>query len=293
MTINKLYITALISILLSLGTIAQKSGATGNTFKYKHPHSKKPTNYINSIKGTLLLGGASYYGDLCSGMECVSNQNIALGLGLQYRMTRHVAMRLEFTYFQITGEDSQETYPDRNLSFKANNIDISAVGIYDIFPYIKMFRRRHSFAPYGFAGIGMVSYNPKAELDGTTHKLREVQTEGVEYSKYAFNIPFGLGVRYKAGPHLDVSAELGYHWTFTDYLDDVSSEYPDTYESSLQQSLSDKRLTSSSNQRGNSEKNDGFFIFGFRAEYTIKVPRQHYNLHSKNAKFKSHRGVRR
>ncbi len=293
MNINKLYIIGLLIILLPISSIAQRSGATGNSFKRRGAKSTKTANYINSIKGTLFTGAASYYGDLCKGTECTSSQNVALGLGVQYRWTRHLASRMEFTYFKISADDAGGQNEKRNLSFTSNNIDISAVAVYDIFPYAKMFRRRHAYAPYLFAGIGWVSYNPKGELNGTSYKLREIQTEQVAYSKFAFNIPFGLGVRYKAAPQLDITAEFGYHLTFTDYLDDVSDVYPEVYQSELQQNLSDKRISTSSNKRGNPNKNDGYFIFGFRAEYTLKVPRQHYNMHSKTSKFKSHKGVRR
>ena len=40
-------------------------------------------------------------------------------------------------------------------------------------------------------------------------------------------IPTGIGVRYKLSNRLDISAEASYRWTFTDYLDDVSADYPD------------------------------------------------------------------
>jgi hypothetical protein len=38
-------------------------------------------------------------------------------------------------------------------------------------------------------------------------------------------IPFGLGVRYKIDRYWDLSLEVGWRKTFTDYLDDVSTSY--------------------------------------------------------------------
>ena len=45
------------------------------------------------------------------------------------------------------------------------------------------------------------------------------------YSKYQISIPFGLGFRYKIGYVWDLSFEIGWRYTFTDYLDDVSTTY--------------------------------------------------------------------
>ena len=282
--------------MLPLATFAQKSGATGNTFKYKHPHSKKPTNYINSFKGTVMLGTSSYYGDLCdSWSDCGKTSNLALGIGVQYRWTRHIATRLDLNYMRLSADDADGgAHPTRNLSFKSDNFDINIIGVYDIFPYIKMFRRRHAFAPYLLGGIGLLNYNPKGEYDGTWYKLRPIETEQTSYSSFAFNIPFGAGIRYKFSTHLDINFEFTYHITFTDFIDDVSNKYPEVYTSDLQQNLSDKRtVETTSLTRGGSETNDSYFVFGFRAEYTLKVPRQHYNLHSKNAKYRTHKGIRR
>jgi hypothetical protein len=40
-------------------------------------------------------------------------------------------------------------------------------------------------------------------------------------------IPIGIGVRFKVSEVIDVSAELGFRYLFTDYMDDVSRNYVD------------------------------------------------------------------
>ena len=47
------------------------------------------------------------------------------------------------------------------------------------------------------------------------------------YSKFQIVLPVGIGARYKLTNNLDISMEVGYRHTFTDYLDDVSGEYVD------------------------------------------------------------------
>src|SRR5690606_33801091 len=47
------------------------------------------------------------------------------------------------------------------------------------------------------------------------------------YSLVSFAVPVGFGLRYKINPKFDILAELGFRLTTTDYLDDVSKDYPD------------------------------------------------------------------
>ncbi|MEJ0031274.1 MAG: hypothetical protein WDO15_13250 [Bacteroidota bacterium] len=53
-------------------------------------------------------------------------------------------------------------------------------------------------------------------------------------------IPFGLGARLKLTETLDLWADIGFRYTFTDYLDDVSKNYVDlgALKSPLAQSMS-------------------------------------------------------
>jgi hypothetical protein len=48
-----------------------------------------------------------------------------------------------------------------------------------------------------------------------------------KYHKFQVAIPFGIGVRYRLNQIMDFSAEIGFRYTFTDYLDDVSRNYVD------------------------------------------------------------------
>jgi hypothetical protein len=35
-------------------------------------------------------------------------------------------------------------------------------------------------------------------------------------------IPYGIGIKYNIGGKFSLAADMGYRYTFTDYLDDVS-----------------------------------------------------------------------
>jgi hypothetical protein len=79
-------------------------------------------------------------------------------------------------------------------------------------------------------------FNPQAELDGEMWELQPLGTEGQgttfypdrqKYSLFNAAIPFGLGVKVNINKTFSVGLEWGMRYTFTDYLDDVSTTYAD------------------------------------------------------------------
>ncbi|MFN3951371.1 MAG: OmpA family protein [Thermaurantimonas sp.] len=98
--------------------------------------------------------------------------------------------------------------------------------------------------------------NPNLRQEGTYETLLTgLRTEGVDYSTIAFGGRLELGIRFRLSRQLNLNISTQYTITSTDYLDDVSAEYPTQFTSTLQQRASDptnRRLTIS--QRG-----DDFF----------------------------------
>lgn len=260
--------------------------------------------YINSIQLTGGLGTSTYYGDLCENMECMIFRPQA-SLGVIYRNSDRLLLRSEFAYVRLAGSDARGENRSRNLSFRSNNYEISFSAVYDFIPYERKFRYRAPFTPYAHGGVGATIFSPQANLNGKWVNLRPLQTEGIKYAKVTPIISYGLGMRYKANPKLNISLELGYRWTFTDYLDDVSTVYTDN--SSLSgdeaKSLADrtneiddelgyeiKSIEYNGNwieghQRGNPKRKDGYFLFGFKAEYLLKYTVQNGGI-IKRAKFR-------
>jgi len=62
------------------------------------------------------------------------------------------------------------------------------------------------------------------------------------YSPIGISIPLGIGVRYRISRKMDVSFEMAYRFTFTDYLDDVSGDYvdPALFDDDLARALHDR-----------------------------------------------------
>ncbi len=288
-----------------------RSAITGRKFnpnKKKALKKKKPRNYINSIKGYGALGSSNYFGDLCDGFDCAIPK-MMVGFGGIYRINESLSTRASFNFIRLAGSDVGGINASRNLSFRSNNFELGAHLIYDIFEYKKMYRRRNLFSPYISLGIGMTYFNPKAQAsDGKWHALQPLKTEGVDYGRMTLVIPYGIGARFKITPHLDISADMGYRWAFTDYLDDVSSSYfgPNYQldQNSVAYELADRRRELEVNDkftdeqlrqrtiRGNPLRNDGYFLFSIRAEYTLKITHQTYNINSNVSRFRIIRSIK-
>ena len=296
------------------------SAITGQKFKMKAKklQKRKQINYINSIKLVAGLGTSNYFGDLCDGFDCaIPRPNMVVGV--EYRLDESITLRAELNWVQLAGSDKGGDVYYRNLSFRANNFELSGVVQYDIFEYNKMYRRRHLLSPYVFAGVGITSNNPQAELDGEWYSLRKLQTEGNSYSPISFVLPYGAGVKLKINPMLNLTFEAGYRWSFTDYLDDVSGDYKDLNgvdKDSPEFKLTDRRKEyflsldkqeqlaidadpglrynfKGEKQRGNSDNNDGYFLFQIKGEYTLKVTKQHYNINSNVNRFRVIKSIKK
>lgn len=217
------------------------------------------------------LGLSSYYGDLCDSWSCFQYRpNFGVGALYRLKYLDNLYVKTELNYFRLYSKD---VYPVRNLTFRSGNVELFSAIQYDLFPYTKFFRDRELINPYGFAGIGLLYFDPRAELNGEWHSLRPHQTEGQKYSPITPIIPFGVGVKLKFKRELDFMAEMGYRITFTDYLDDVSSRSfkpRNTFDDPVSAALSNRSPNPNFNrQRGNPESRDGYFIFSIKARYTF------------------------
>lgn len=327
-------LSTLLLFCVSIANAQQKprsnvSAITGQKFnsKKKKQQQKRQFNYINSIKGIFGVGVANYAGDLCKGFGCTKPRP-SIVAGVEYRLDESITLRSELTWIRIAGTDAGGDYEYRNLSFRADNFEFTGAVMYDIFHYEKMYRRRHFASPYVFVGIGLTTISPKAQYNGEWHALRPLQTGGQSYSPIALVIPYGGGAKFKINPSLNITAEVGLRWVFSDYLDDVSGKYDPKIkndENEIRAALSDRReeylreqvvpgegalsasernqLSKSNNElynlaykasdRGGSDSNDGYMVFQIKAEYTLKVTKQHYNINSNVNRFRLIKSIKK
>ncbi len=227
-----------------------------------------------------LLGGLSYYlGDLNPGIHFLGSRP-AWGAVARVNLDNRWVARASFTRARVKGDDSMgNTNDKRGLKFESRITDIALTAEFNFFDYFTG-SRKNVLAPYIFGGIGMVIFDPRA--DGVS--LRSMGTEGQNvgfdgrkpYSRVAFTIPFGLGLKYSLSRRLAFSAEWGMRKTFTDYLDDVSTTYyldgASIDPGNAEQVLSDPTfLHSPYQERGNPATNDWYCFAGVHLTYKFRL----------------------
>jgi hypothetical protein len=162
-----------------------------------------------------------------------------------YYATEWLGFRLAINHGQLTGNDSEAPNKggaevdrlQRNLSFKTSVLEgYIAAEVYPTVFFEKYDGLKGKFRPYGILGIGVMKYNPKANLDGKWVELKPLRLEGQgmieypdrkEYSLIQKEIPMGLGFKYYIKENLYVGLEVLHRQLFTDYIDDASTNYVD------------------------------------------------------------------
>ncbi len=178
------------------------------------------------------LGAANYQGDLKAKSISFSNVKFLGSIGARYDLGEQVSARTYFTFTSLAADDKKGTpsMQTRNLNFKSNIIDWELTGQYSFFSLNERW-----WTPYVFGGIGLFHFKPfTKDANGAKTALKPLSTEGQgiipgkkEYKLTQFTIPFGLGAEYSLNEDMRVGLELGYRKTFTDYIDDVSTDYVD------------------------------------------------------------------
>jgi hypothetical protein len=175
------------------------------------------------------IGPTQYFGELYSfwkyneGVQPEWNANFSIN----YIFGTHLKARAEGTYYQMSGSDPPSDprafRTPRNLHFRARNWEVAGIIEYYWHPVKLSNITRHLWNPYIFAGVGMSTNNPQAELNGTWVDLRPLQLENNPYEEYIVVFPMGLGFKYKLNVYMDLKFEGNYRFTLTDYMDDISA----------------------------------------------------------------------
>ncbi len=237
------------------------------------------------------LGTSYYYGDLTDGFNNLLIRPAFSLMGTKY-LTPQLGFRAGITQGYIGASDSLAKDNDRvvrGLSFRSPITELSGVMVFE-FTRDKNFgvpwqKRKKHLTPYVYGGISMFHFNPKAKLNGVWYKLQPLGTEGqfikdggypAPYARVQMSVPFGGGIGIRLAPQLGMNLELGYRTTFTDYLDDVSTRYPDfdallTSNGPVAVALSASPYFQSSPQvrRGNPGAKDSYFFTMITATYYL------------------------
>lgn len=182
-------------------------------------------------------GISNYSGELRQLRFEVQKSEFATGLFFRRNFSDNFSYKTHVYYGKISGSDSDYqslNIHQRNLSFETEIVEWAHLMEFSFMNFGT--RTERIAAPYIFGGVSGFYFNPKANYQGEWVELQPLGTEGQgrpgygeKYERVQVAIPFGLGFNVKVGDQKDVviGFEVGFHKTFTDYLDDVGGVYPD------------------------------------------------------------------
>lgn len=184
--------------------------------------------------------------------------NLSFGAYVNVQPTEWLGFRFAFNSGRLEGADSlinekgsAETYRKvRNLHFRSKITEAyAAVELYPTVFIEQYDGLMGKLRPYGLLGVGVFHFNPQTQYyspNGTVRwvNLQELRTEGQGMAEYpnqkVYNltqlmIPMGVGAKYYVSDNMYLGLEILHRKTFTDYMDDVSTNYinPDLFDKYL------------------------------------------------------------
>ena len=181
------------------------------------------------------VGLGHYFGDLNT-RAALNRPKFTAGAFFLKQFNNYIGLKVAANYAQLGYSDAyskNETQKRRNLSFNTDIWELSVSGNFNFFKYYPGVEG-FSYTPYVSLGVGVFSYDPYAYLGGKKYYLRPLGTEGQgsaaypgrkAYGSMAICLPLAVGMKFSLNENTNVFAEVGYRFTTTDYIDDVSTTY--------------------------------------------------------------------
>ena len=241
------------------------------------------------------IGAAHYFGDLNTRAKF---NRIKPAATIFYRKNfgNYISGRIGASFAQVGYSDVYNTHNEymyrRNLSFNSNIWELALQGDFNFFRFLPG-EPQYNFTPYVTLGVGVFSFDPYAYLKGEKLYLRPLGTEGQgsalyptkkQYSTMAISFPIGAGIKYSINDRINIAFEVLHRITKTDYMDDVSTVFPDLSAFPLNPDgtasqaalLSDRSYETgepiglTGRQRGNSQQKDQFITAMFHITFNLQ-----------------------
>lgn len=252
-------------------------------FLFVFSYNESYAQYGWEVGGT--IGISTYLGDLNTSYR-LDHPGLAARLFARYNFNSRICLKFAASYAHVAASDadSKNTFEhDRNLSFASHIFEGAGEFEFNFLPY-KHGSKEEFFTPYILLGFSTFKFNPTTTYKGKTYNLQELGTEGQflgeEYSLVQVAFNYGLGIKCDLSYEWSINAELSSRALFTDYLDDVSTVYPDVknvrkLHGDVAAALVDRSIEigfdpgigQKDRQRGNSKDNDSYNMFTIGLSY--------------------------
>lgn len=293
-------IIAISVLLFLLPTFVMSQSSRWKRTRYELYGGLGATNFLGELGGSDGPGG-TFWKDFD-----FSATRPLMVVGLRYKVLEPLAVRGALSYGWLSGDDKNaenEYRNQRNLHFRSPIIELGFQGEYSIIKE-RITRHRRSrrggfslaslnLNVYAFTGVNFFWFNPKAKgLDGKWYALQPIGTEGQgkiatreKYSRLQMSIPLGFGVKYPLTQKISVGLEYGGRFTFTDYIDDVSTTYVENTlftdpneayladPSEFYTANGDRLVMGPNDIRGNPKYNDYYMFMVINVTYKLRTGR--------------------
>lgn len=238
-------------------------------------------------------------------------KSLSKAWGLRF-MTTHGSFQANDRATKWNGAPyTQSQNYNRALNFRTSYNDLDVIFVYQ-FDNGKFFGEKSFFAPYIGTGVGFMKYKVRGDLyqengnryyywsDNTIRDLgesdpnaanasiieqdgiyetdlRELETEGRRYSETTLTIPLAMGLKFRLNDRINLNLETLLHYSLSDYLDDVSGDYPVLFGSIDQAYASNPTNTPRSSRGAGNNLKDIYGVFNISIGYNFGYKKQAFN----------------
>jgi hypothetical protein len=287
-----------IGTLLILGSLSSFSQSESSAY-FEAGITVGPSNFLGDLGG-----------NMGKGTTFIKDNNIPLtkltiGGFLSYHPSEFFGVRFALNFGTLEGDDAiingkggwEEYRKIRNSNFRSKFQE--ALLMAELYPTVFLEYDQtdvfQKFRPYAVIGVGGFHFNSMG-LDPATGQwvyLKPLHTEGQGFPEYPdrkeygltqLNIPMGAGIKYFITENVNLSFEVIHRKTFTDYIDDVSTNYVDpavfyahmpAQQAQLAERMANKtgtyttRVYGPGDKRGTPTHNDAYYTAGFKLGFRL------------------------
>jgi outer membrane protein OmpA-like peptidoglycan-associated protein len=296
-----------LSLLLLAFVFALSAQAQLHGYKWRFGASAGVSNYYGDIRPFKL----DNFGDFTKYYKHYKtySDQLSYQLSIEYALGNSVGLMLTGGTYQFGSSDrlikndgtlfTESPTFDRALNFQT---DVYDAGLSFVFKPDNnwLLSGKSFFAPYFTLGVGALSYEVKGDLldaSGNQYDYSDVNlipdgifetdltTLGTErtdnYKTTAFYANLGLGVRFKITKTIEIFAQSDFKMTNTEYLDDVSGVYRDSYDNAFQSYAAKpgtNLVTTDNPYRGMENGNPDWYIYhGMGIKFSLGANKKSFN----------------